>query len=75
MRPSANKPIVAWTEEEIVSEMESSSTLEKARKEFSAHRSRISNAGEQSTPLLPTELRRMEFLAVRAIMRAWNGMK
>jgi hypothetical protein len=55
------------TDEEVMAELGSRSTLDKARQTFSAWSARIEQAGQQRTPLTPIEMRRLEFEATRAI--------
>jgi len=58
------------TDEEVIAELRSDSSLNKARLQFSSWSARIEQAGAQRKPLGPIEWRRMEFQAVKAIMEA-----
>jgi hypothetical protein len=61
------------TDEEVMLELRSDSSLNKARREFSSARSCIEQAGQQRKGLNPVDMRRMEFEAVRKIIDAYKA--
>jgi hypothetical protein len=60
------------TEGEVISELQVSTPLNRARRAFSSWCAKIEQAGLQRKPLTPIEVRRMEFDAVRAIAREFG---
>lgn len=60
------------TDREVMDELGSKTPLDRARQQFSSWTARIEQAGQQRKPLQPIELRRMEFEAAEAIIKAWN---
>ena len=63
------------TNEEILSELNSDSTLNRVRKLFSSWCAKIEQASMQRTPLTPIEMRRMEFAAAQAIIEVIEGVR
>lgn len=61
--------VTQMTVEEIMAEMNTTSALNRARRQFSNWSAKIEQAGQQRKPLTAIEMRRMEFEAVQAIAR------
>ena len=61
------------TDEECMKELRSDSTFNAARQKFSSWSAKIEQAQSQRQALSPVEMRKMEFEAVEAIVRAYNG--
>jgi hypothetical protein len=57
------------TDDEVIKEMQSTSALNHARRQFSNWSGKIEQAGAQRKPLSPIDMRRMEFDAVCAIAK------
>jgi hypothetical protein len=60
------------TDDEVMSLLRGTSSLNEARKKFSGWAAKIEQASQQRTALSPIEMRRMEFEAVEAIIAAYN---
>jgi hypothetical protein len=60
------------TDAEVMAELRSDSTLNKARQVFSSWAGKIEQAGCQRRPIGPIEMRRMEFEAVEAIIATFT---
>jgi hypothetical protein len=61
------------TDAEVLEELQGTSPLNIARREFSSGSAKIEQAGQQRPPLSAIEMRRMEFEAVQKIIAAFNG--
>ena len=57
------------TDEEVMKRLGDGSPLDRARQIFSSWSARIEQAGQQRKPISPIEIRRLEFLAVKAIAK------
>jgi hypothetical protein len=61
------------TKEEILSEMQSDSKLNRARRVFSSYWGQIENSQHQRVPLTIFQIRAMEFEAVQKIKEIFNA--
>jgi len=59
------------TDAEVMKELQEDTPLNRARREFSSWSAKIQQASEQRKPLTPINLRRMEFEATEAIIKAY----
>lgn len=64
--------MMRMTDEEMMSELQSDSVLNKARKIFNGQSAKIEQVMQQSRPISPIEMRRMEFEAVQKIQTILN---
>jgi len=62
---------MAMTDAEVMAALRADTPLNRARREFSSWSARIEQAGQQRLSLSPIDMRRMEFEAVEAIVRAF----
>jgi hypothetical protein len=62
------------TDDEVMRELRSESSLNKARRLFSNWSGRIEQVQAQRRPISPIEMRRMEFQAVREIAEALGAV-
>lgn len=60
------------TDDEVMEALRTDTPLNRARRQFSSHWAGIEQAGEQRRPPGPIEVRRMEFEAVEAILKAYG---
>ena len=60
---------IKMTDGQVITELRTTSSLNRARRQFSNWSGKIEQAGAQRKPLTPIEMRRMEFDAVRAIAK------
>lgn len=58
---------------EVMELLRSNSTFNKARQVFSSYSARIEQAQEQSKPIGPIEIRRLEFEAVQKIKEIFDA--
>ena len=56
------------TDAQVLAELQTTSPLNCARRQFSSWSAKIEQAGQQRKPLSSIEMRRMEFEAVKAIL-------
>lgn len=61
------------TDQELITELRSESSLNRARREFSNYMAKIDQAQAQRKPITILDQRRMEFEAVERIVRAYNN--
>lgn len=62
------------TDEDVMEELQSNSSFNRARQEFSNGCTRIEQAQAQRYGLRPIQMRRMEFEAVQKIITAYNNL-
>ena len=60
------------TDAQVMAELGTKTPLDRARQVFSSCAAHIEQMGHQRKPLLPIELRRLEFEAVEKILRAYG---